>query len=414
MNDKELQQNPSQKKKLTFGQIFLGILGVIAGILALIIVAYLCFCMYLMKDHWLAFVALILLLAAFFALHFYSAKRFKNAIGRRLLINVCSWIVFLPVALLIVNLGRPDRSVSLMGDYATATTRYNTLVVQHLTPEEVVASHVYEPYEFGSSPVPIPDGYTNELIALPNCNGFLMQKEDGNHNKVVYQIHGGAYVLGYAWYYDLNAVMLSDVNGDSDVFSIDYRTAAVSPYPAALDDAIDGYNWLLSQGYLPENIVVFGDSAGGGLSLAMTLKLRDTGAKLPKCLVLSSPWTDLSQEGESYTTNRKTDAMFGCLDDSAIGRRALPTTYADGDSVYNPYISPVFADYHDMPPMLIQAVKTEMLLSDSTTVAQKAKEAGTECTLKLFNCMWHTFFTASDEIPEQKKAWDNIREFLNK
>lgn len=320
-------------------------------------------------------------------------------------------IVLAVLIILVVWLGWPDKSVSFMGSIQSRAMLFNTLILQHQSPEEMAATPEFEEYEFGRwSP---PAGYTNEEISLSNCSAYYLRKEGGSHDRVIYQIHGGAYVLGFYDQYNTNAVLLSESWENADVLSLNYRTAAQEPYPAALNDAVEGYQWLLDQGYLPGNIVVEGDSAGGGLSLGMTLWLRDQGAPLPKCLVLGSPWADLSQEGESYTYNRKKDSFFGCLDDDAIGKRSLPTTYAEGDSVYNPYISPVYADYEGMPPMLIQVVDTEMLLSDSLTVAERAEAAGVPVKLVQYKGLWHVFYIGEARFREQKEAWNTIRDYLS-
>lgn len=130
------------------------------------------------------------------------------------------------------------------------------------------------------------------------------------------------------------------------------------------------------------------DPAGGGLSLAMTLKLSDTGIDLPKWLVLGSPWAALSQEGHNYTYNRKNDEGFGSDREDAIGTNVLPIDYTEGDSVYNSYIYPVYADYDGMPSMLIQTGSREMLLSDGQTAIDKAKEAGVNVEFNLFDGMF--------------------------
>lgn len=319
-------------------------------------------------------------------------------------------LVLLVLLVLVILLGWPDRSVSFMGSIQSRAMLFNTMILQHQTPEEMAATPKFEEYVYGKwNP---PAGYTNEKISLSNCCAYLLRKEEGRHDRVIYQIHGGAYVLGFYDQYNTNAVLLSQCWEDADVLSLDYRSAEQEPYPAALNDAVEGYQWLLEQGYEASQIVVSGDSAGGGLSLAMTLWLRDHGEKLPKCLLLGSPWADLSQEGESYTYNRKKDSFFGSLDDNAIGKRSLPTTYADGDSVYNPYISPVYAEYEGMPPMLIQVVDTEMLLSDSLTVAERAQAAGVPVEVKEYKGLWHVFYVGEARFREQKEAWSTIRDYL--
>lgn len=360
------------------------------------------FIAWLLKDRWPG-------VAALFAL--WAALAVSRIAGKPRALK--SWIAIpLTAALGItaVAMSRPDMRVSFQGNLLNEAIKFNTLVLSAKTPEEMASSLEYTPYSYGNWKPPA--GYANEKIELPNCPAYFLSKNDGDHSRVIYQIHGGAYVLGFNDNYNKNAVMLSKAWDGTDVFSVDYRSAAVTPYPAALDDALDGWQWLLNRGYSPENIVVAGDSAGGGLSLALTLKLRDEGAALPRCLVLASPWADLSQKGNSYTMNRKSDAAFGSLDDKAVGRNALPVTYANGDSVYNPYISPVYAQYEGMPPMLIQTGEPEMLLSDSVTVVEKAQAADVDVLFKTYPGMWHTFYTAMAQFREQKEAWKTIEEFL--
>ncbi len=381
------------------------VLSVLFYSITTVIFGVLMFLAWLLDERWYVY---ILLCVAFSCIVVIREKK----ILKKPMSSVLNAVVVV-VSILAVVFIRPAHDVSFMGNLINESVKFMYHDLKKSTPEQYAEQLVdsYVPYDFGSWSAPT--GYTNEDISLSNCHAYLLTKESGNHEKVIYQIHGGAYVLGFANSYNDNALLLSEANNDSDVFSIDYRTAVTAPYPAALDDAVEGYQWLLSKGYKSENIVVAGDSAGGGLSIALSLKLRDTNQELPKCLVLSSPWADLSQEGESYTFNRQNDCGFGSKSKEAIGHNALPTIYAKGDSVYNPYISPVYADFKGMPPMLIQTGDTEMLLSDSTTVAEKAHAAGVDVTLELYEGMWHTFYGSSKLIPEQRKAWLIIESYLN-
>ena len=173
--------------------------------------------------------------------------------------------------------------------------------------------------------------------------------------------------------YNETALHFSNICKDADVFSLDYRTAPNDVFPCALEDAIDGYEWILKQGYKPENIYFCGESAGAGLCLALTLWLRDNKKEMPNGLILSSPWTDMAAEGESYRTKRKEDYYFGYPDESKVPKHPVPIVYAGKHNLYDPYLSPVYGEYHDFPPMLIQTGEAELLLSDSDTVVSKAK-----------------------------------------
>ncbi len=259
-----------------------------------------------------------------------------------------------------------------------------------------------------------PEGYSNDLVSLSKSKGYLLTKEDGDHEKVIYHLHGGAYIIFYQAYYNKVAVKYSKAYDDADVFSLDYRTAPDAYHPAALEDALEGYEWLLKHGYHPKNIIVTGDSAGGGLSLALSLYLRDHEKAMPRKLILSSPWTDLTQEGESYKKNMKTDVFFGSKSARKSPRYPVPILYAGDSDLKEPYLSPIFADYKGMPPMLIQSATDEMLLSDSTTVVEKVQASGGKVEFFEYKGMFHTFYVTMPSLPESKQAWKRVYEFIHK
>lgn len=210
-----------------------------------------------------------------------------------------AWVLVIVLSIGSAFLCHPDHRVSAVGNtlnnwYKLVNNIYFRSHVISLWADFMHDQIV--PYVFGEWEAP--SGYTNEQIDLPNVRGYLLKNTKGNHEKVIYQIHGG-YVNVFNDTYNEVAVKFLKINDDSDVFSLDYRTAPDNKYPCALENAVDGYSYLLEQGYELDNIIVCGDSAGGGLSLAMTLYLCDYGIAVPKALILSSPWADLSSEGES-------------------------------------------------------------------------------------------------------------------
>ena len=192
------------------------------------------------------------------------------------------------------------------------------------------------------------------------------------------------------------------------VLTIDYRVAPEDPYPAALEDAVRAYNWLLDRGYPGNRIIVAGDSAGGGLALALCLYLRDHGIELPGGIIAMSPWTDMTASGESYETNFEKDPLFGNTRDSLIYNR----DYLGLEDPRNPYISPAFGDLTGFPPMLIQVGSYEMLLSDAQTVAQKAKKQGVKVRFHIYEGMFHVFQMAMQLMPESVMAWKEVEKFL--
>ncbi len=184
--------------------------------------------------------------------------------------------------------------------------------------------------------------------------------------------------------------------------------APEEPYPAALEDAFEAYQWLLKEGYESSQIILAGDSAGGGLALALTMYLKDNGIPLPCGIIAMSPWTDMTASGESYESNYHLDPLFGNTKDSLIYNR----DYLGLEDPKNPYVSPLFGDFTGFPPMLIQAGSYEMLLSDSALVAEKAKKQGVKVRFSVYEGMFHVFQMAMFLMPESKKAWREAGRFL--
>jgi acetyl esterase/lipase len=215
-----------------------------------------------------------------------------------------------------------------------------------------------------------PKGYTNTRYELPDCAVEILRQQSGS-DTVIYQLHGGAYIFGFYDLYRRNAVRWSKLTGNAAVASLDYRLAPRHTYPAALEDALTGWRFLLEQGYKPDNILLVGDSAGGNLALALLLKLRDEGRALPRAVVVMSPWADLSGEGKSHRENIYLDPMFGIPRRKPVPATASRPAYAGGTDLHDPYLSPVYAACEGFPPMLIQAGTWEVLASDSKTVYVK-------------------------------------------
>ena len=228
------------------------------------------------------------------------------------------------------------------------------------------------------------------------------------NREVVLQLHGGGYIGKIKNAYRDFAVLYAKMPGERAVLSVDYRVAPEDPYPAALEDAYAAYQWLLEMGCRGSQIILAGDSAGGGLALALCLYLKDRGEPLPKKLVLMSPWTDLAATGDSYETNFEKDPLFGNTTDSMIYSNA----YYGENNPKTPYISPLYGDYEGLPPMLFQVGGAEMLLSDSARAAKKAKAAGCEVQLTIYDEMFHVFQLGMKKMKESREAWREVEEFL--
>lgn len=254
-----------------------------------------------------------------------------------------------------------------------------------------------------------PAGYEYEIIELENFKMEYLRPQGVVTGRVILQLHGGGYIGPMKNIYRRFAVRYSKISFGGDVLTIDYRVAPEYPYPAALEDAYAAYEWLLQEkGYAPEHIVIGGDSAGGGLALALGLYLRDHNKPLPGGFVVMSPWTDLTNSGESYKTNYEIDPLFGNSTDNMLYHSAY---IGEGDPK-NPYMSPVFGSYEGFPPVLMQVGSLEVLLSDTLSVAEKLKEAGVKRRLSVYEGMFHVFQMGLDLIPESREAWEEVEEFL--
>ena len=187
---------------------------------------------------------------------------------------------------------------------------------------------------------------------------------------------------------------------------VEHRLAPEHPFPAALNDMLTAYSWLLTQGIAPKKILIAGESAGGGLCLATLLALRDQGMPLPAAGVAVSPWTDLNQTGESHRTKAKK-----CLSPANMAH-VCSKHYAGACDPCNPLISPLYGNLQGLPPLLIQAGGDETLLDDSTRFAIKAKDAGVDITLHVSDGMWHCFSLMTPFIPECQQGIKQLCSYI--
>lgn len=225
---------------------------------------------------------------------------------------------------------------------------------------------------------------------------------------IVLQLHGGGYYGRMHNTYRDMAGLYNEISKGYDVLSVDYRVAPEHPYPAALEDALAAYQWIMERGYPLEKLIVAGDSAGGGLALALCLYLRDHDISLPAGIITMSAWTDLTKSGESYQENFDIDPIFGGTMDSLVYQEGY---YKDSNPEI-PYISPVNGDYHGFPPMLMQVGEYEMLLSDTKTVARHAMDAGVTVKEHIYPGMFHVFQMGLLLYPEAKEAWIEVGRFI--
>lgn len=221
---------------------------------------------------------------------------------------------------------------------------------------------------------------------------------------VILHCHGGGYSTGSSMYARTLTSKLA-TSTSMDVLCFDYRLAPEHPYPAAAEDAMKVWNYLMLLGYGARDIILTGDSAGGNLALSLVLKLKEEGRQLPRGLVLMSPWTDLTSSGESFETKAELDPV---LSREYIDR--MVKAYAEGQELTNPLVSPLFGDFTGFPPTYIQVGENEILLSDSVRLKKAFMETDAVMKLDIYPGMWHVF--QMSPVKAAKDAMDKIAAFV--
>lgn len=223
-------------------------------------------------------------------------------------------------------------------------------------------------------------------------------------NKVILYCHGGGYTSGNLGYSRILASKLANVTG-WQVLSFEYRLAPEHPYPAAVEDAVKAWDYLMYQGYGARDVVVAGDSAGGNLALVLTHLLKEAGRRLPRALILLSPWTDMTASGKSYQERAAIDPVL-----TVNYIHAVRDAYARDQDWSDFRLSPLFGDLKDFPPTLIQAGSSELLLSDSIRLRDRLVQAAVPCRLEVWTDLWHVF----QMFPMKKatEAMESIGRFL--
>lgn len=231
--------------------------------------------------------------------------------------------------------------------------------------------------------------------------------DDSIPTQVVFYLHGGGYVTKMPLLYRTFLHILAK-ESQAQFLMVDYRLAPEFPFPAALADALTAYQWLLKQGWEPNQVLVAGDSAGGGLATALLLAIRDMDLPMPVGAFLLSPWTDLTGSGESIQSLAEADVI---LDWDTLMECARD--YAGGESLAHPWVSPLFGDFHGLPDTLIVVGDAEILLDDSIRLAEKMLADGVGVELLVEPFMGHVY-PAYAGIPEAQKAVKMIADFVIK
>lgn len=260
-------------------------------------------------------------------------------------------------------------------------------------------------------PYTAPAGWRRDMTSLEHVRLEKYTSRQRDTDKVILQLHGGGYVQGNHNRHRDWAIARSEAIGNADVYMLNYRFYPEGKYPAALEDAAAAYQELLRLGVSAGNIIVMGDSAGGNLALALTLYLRDQKIAQPGSLILYSPWGDAGQL-PSRAIYREKDVILGERNTAMYPVVMNNVYYFEDSNLRAPYISPVYADFTDLPPMLIIAGAQELFVDDCCLLAQRGKEAGVEVELHLYPGMSHDWPLIFPELPESKDTYAVLAKFI--
>ena len=248
-------------------------------------------------------------------------------------------------------------------------------------------------------------GMSWEPFSLDGMEAAWVRPHRGHdRRRCILYCHGGGYTSGNLGYSRILASKLAHITG-YEVLAFEYRLAPEHPFPAAPDDAMKAWDYLMHLGYGARDVVVAGDSAGGNLALVLTHRLKGEGRRLPGALILMSPWTDLTASGKSYRERVELDPVL-----TLNYIHAVREAYARGQDWSAPLLSPLFGDLSAFPPTLIQAGTNEILLSDSIRLRDRMIQAAVPCRLEVWTDLWHVF----QMFPMKKatEAMESIGRFL--
>jgi phosphinothricin tripeptide acetyl hydrolase len=252
-----------------------------------------------------------------------------------------------------------------------------------------------------------PSGVTVTPVTAGSVPSILVEPEVGAGEHRLMYLHGGGYVIGSVQSH-LDVVARLACACGARVLSLDYRLAPEHPFPAAVDDAVAAYRWWVGNGADPRQTVVAGDSAGGGLTVATLVALRDGGDRLPAAGVCFSPWVDLEGLGESMIRNAATDPNIELRDILFVA-----SLYLAGGDPRAPLAAPLYADLRGLPPLLILASAVETLLDDSVRLAGRARQAGVDVQLEVWDDMVHAWPVLAALLPEGQQAIERVAGFVH-
>ena len=261
-------------------------------------------------------------------------------------------------------------------------------------------------YERIMSTQPIDDDIETERVGVNGVAAEWIWAPESDKRRVILYLHGGGYVIGSVRTHRVLLAHLARA-AKARVLALDYRLAPETPFPGPIDDTVNAYQWLLSEGIEPANMAIAGDSAGGGLVVAALVALKSVGEPLPAAGVCISHWSDMESTGGSMMTNSESDPSV-----SKERLLKLAGIYLNGKNPQAPLASPIHADLTGLPPLLLQVGSIEVLLDDSTMLKEQAHKAGVSVQMEVWDDMPHVWHHYAPILPEARKAISKIGEFL--
>jgi monoterpene epsilon-lactone hydrolase len=255
--------------------------------------------------------------------------------------------------------------------------------------------------------LPIASDLMTEEVDIDGMKGEWQMVPESREDRVLLYLHGGGFMFGSIATHRGESSELGRA-AKARTLSINYRLAPEHPFPAPIDDALKAYSWLLDQGYHAKNIIIAGDSAGGNLTAALLMRIRDTLTPLPAGAVMISPWIDLGLSGETYITKEAVDPV-----NTKEAIQKLADNYLNGVSPTVPYASPIYGDLRGLPPIYVMVGEAEIMLSESLTFVTRAALAGVDIRFRSWPAMIHNWLCCHSFLEEAREGIDSAGAFMD-
>jgi monoterpene epsilon-lactone hydrolase len=281
------------------------------------------------------------------------------------------------------------------------------IIRERVSPEPQSIEEMRDEFEVNAKMFNVPE----DVRCVPtrvNGLGAEWLVPSGVEDRVILYLHGGGYVMGSIATHREMAARIAHAAAASALL-VDYRLAPEHPFPAAVEDAVASSRWLRKEGWAPSQTTVAGDSAGGGLTIATLVRLRDEGDPLPAAAVCLSPWVDMEGIGGSASTKADEDVIV-----QPEGIRFMAETYLAGQDPRTPLAAPLYAELDGLPPVLIQVGTSEVLLDDANRLAERARSADVEVTLERWEGMFHVWHWFASILPEGQEAIERVGAFIRR